>query len=160
MSLKEELGFRQPIENKANEAVLNIILTGTLLAKEGQRVFRPFGLTLAQFNVLILLKRQSFEGRINQTTLGKMMLVNRSNITGLIDRMEQAGLVRRTADPEDRRVHYVEMTEAGSRVLDKADKAYYLRVEEIMSALSGNEHNFLSSMLESVRMKLRWDGKK
>ncbi len=160
MSLQDELGFRQPIENETNEAVLNIIFTGTLLAKEGQRVFRPFGLTLAQFNVLMLLKRQSVDGRINQTTLGKMMLVNRSNITGLVDRMEEAGLVRRTDDPEDRRVHYVEMTDAGGRVLEEGHKAYFSRIEEIMSALSGNEHKFLSSMLESVRMQLHWNGKK
>jgi len=160
MSLQDELGFLQPIENKANEAVLNIILTGTLLAKEGQRVFRPLGLTLAQFNVLILLKHQSVDGRINQTTLGKMMLVNRSNITGLVDRMEQAGLVRRADDPEDRRVHYVEMTETGGQILEKAHKAYYSSIEKIMSALSGNERKFLSSMLESVRMQLHWNGKK
>ncbi len=160
MSLQDELGFRQPIENEANEVVLNIIFTGTLLAKEGQRVFRPFGLTLAQFNVLMLLKRQSVDGRINQTTLGKMMLVNRSNITGLVDRMEEAGLVRRTDDPEDRRVHYVEMTETGDRVLEEVHKTYFSRIEEIMSVLSGNEHKFLSSMLESVRMQLRWNVKK
>lgn len=160
MSLQDELGFIKPIENKANEAVLNIILSGTLLAKEGQRVFRPFGLTLAQFNVLILLKRQSVNGRINQTTLGKMMLVNRSNITGLVDRMEESGLVRRTDDPEDRRVHYVEMTDEGSRVLEKAHKVYYSRIEEIMSVLPENDRKLLSSMLESVRMQLRWNVKK
>ena len=160
MGLQDELGFIKPIENKANEAVLNIILTGTLLAKEGQRIFRPLGLTLAQFNVLMMLKSQSVDGRINQTSLGKMMLVNRSNITGLIDRMEEAGLVRRTDDPEDRRVYYVEMTDAGSRVLENARKVYFSRIEEIMSVLSGNEREFLSSMLESVRKKLRWNVEK
>jgi len=160
MGLQDELGFIKPIENKANEAVLNIILTGTLLAKEGQRIFRPLGLTLAQFNVLMMLKSQSVDGRINQTTLGKMMLVNRSNITGLIDRMEEAGLVRRTDDPEDRRVYYVEMTDAGSRVLENARKVYFSRIEEIMSVLSANEREFLSSMLESVRKKLRWNVEK
>ena len=90
MSLQDELGLENSIKNRAHEALLNVVLTGTLLVKEGDRVLRPFGLTDAQFNVLMLLKYQSDHGEMNQTSLGNMLLVNRSNVTGLIDRLEQA----------------------------------------------------------------------
>ena len=91
MSLQKELGLPNPLEAPGHEAVLNIVLTGELLAKEGDRLLRPFGLTDSQFNVLMLLKYQVKGGGINQTRLGQMLLVNRSNVTGLVD---TAGTVR------------------------------------------------------------------
>ena len=155
MGLQKELGLKNPFMHKGHETVLNIVLTGTLLAKEGNRVLQPFSLTDAQFNVLMLLKYQTSGGRINQTNLGNMMLVNRSNITGLIDRMEKSGLVRRISDPEDRRVNHVEITDKGSRILARANKVYYTRLEEIMSVLPKKEFNLLCRTLENVRQQLR-----
>ncbi len=151
MSLQTELGLSKPFKNRAHEAVLNVVFTGTLLAKEGGRILREFGLTDAQFNVLMLLKSNSVDGKINQTSLGNMLLVNRSNITGLVDRMEKARLVRRTADPEDRRVNYVEITKEGKEILKRAHITYYERVEEIMSGL---DYSVLSSLMESIRNQL------
>jgi len=94
MGLQKELGLTNPFMHKGHETVLNIVLTGTLLAKEGNRILQPFGLTDAQFNVLMLLKYQASGGRINQTNLGNMMLVNRSNITGLIDQLDNSNDTR------------------------------------------------------------------
>ena len=90
MSLQNELGFINPIETRAHEALMNVVLTSALLVKQGHRLMRPFGLTDAQFNVLMLLKYQSDNGELNQTDLGNMLVVNRSNVTGLVDRLEQA----------------------------------------------------------------------
>ena len=151
MSLQHEIGLFKSFKNRAHETLLNIVATGTILVKEAHHILRPFGITEAQFNVLMLIKHQTENGKINQTSLGNMLLVNRSNVTGLIDRMEQIGWVRRTVDAGDRRVNQVEMTEIGNEVLENAQKAYYARIEEIMSALSSEERNHLFRMLETVR---------
>ena len=155
MSLKDELGLLKPFTHRAHETVLNIVLTGTLFVKEGTRILQPFGLTDAHFNVLMLLKHHTLDGRITQTELGNMLLVNRANITGLIDRMEKAGLVRRIPDPADRRVNYIEMTEEGIKALEKANKAYYERIQEIMSSLSDSDYTSLCSLLETIRDRMR-----
>jgi DNA-binding MarR family transcriptional regulator len=155
MSLKQELGLPNPIGNYAHEAVLSIFLTGMLLAKEGDRILRPFGLTDSQFNVLMLLNYQSDNGEINQTNLGQMLLVNRSNVTGLVDRMEEAGWVERTADAEDRRINRVRLTAAGREVLSRAETAYFARIEEVMGVLPTDAHARLCFMLERVRDRLR-----
>jgi DNA-binding MarR family transcriptional regulator len=155
MALQDELGLLNPFENRAHEALLNVVLTGTLLAKEGDRILRPLGLTDAQFNVLMLLKYQSDRGEMNQTSLGNMLLVNRSNVTGLIDRLEQAGWVERVADATDRRVNRVRLTADGKRILDHAEEAYTTSVNEIMSALSTGEHDRLCTVLERLRRQLR-----
>ena len=108
MSLQEELILPNPFSHKSHEAMLSIVVTGTLLLREGAKLLRPYGLTDTHFNILMLLKYQSENGRINQTRLGNMLLIHRSNITGIIDRMEKADLVRRIADPEDRRINYID----------------------------------------------------
>ena len=154
MSLQYELCFLKPFKNLAHETLLNIVVTGTLLVKEGHRILLPFGITEAQFNVLMLLKHQTENGRMNQTMLGKMLLVNRSNVTGLIDRMEQVGWVRRTVDTGDRRVNQVKITESGHEILERAQKEYYTRIEEIMSVLSPEEREYLCRTLESVREQI------
>ena len=49
MGLQQELGFIEPISGSGHEAIMSIVLTGVMLAKEGDRLFRPFGLTDSQF---------------------------------------------------------------------------------------------------------------
>ncbi len=65
--------------------------------------------------------------------------------------MEQAGWVRRTADPEDRRINLVEMTDSGRRLYRRAHAVYYGRVEEIMAALGDSNRNELTVALEIIR---------
>lgn len=155
MSLQHELGLPQPIENPEQETIMNLVVTGTLLSKEGQRILRPLGLTDSQFNVLMLLGYQTENGEINQTKLGDMLVVNRSNVTGLIDRMEEAGWVERVADSTDRRVNRVRLTKNGRRLLEKAEKKYYERVFEVMAIWSLDEKKKLCRMLERLRARLR-----
>ncbi|MFB3789065.1 MAG: MarR family winged helix-turn-helix transcriptional regulator [bacterium] len=158
MSLQQELGLPRPITNRAHEAVMNIVLTGEMLAKEGQRLLRPFGLTDSQFNVLMLLKYQNSGAGISQTILGERLLVNRSNVTGLIDRMEQAGWVQRLADPKDRRINQVKITRAGLSVLNKAEEKYFTRIEEVIGALPAKNQTLICSLLETIRKALRKSG--
>lgn len=154
MSLQHELSLPNPFSHKAQEAMFNIVVTGTLLVKEGEKILRPFGLTDAQFNILMLLKYQSDDGRINQTRLGEMLLVNRSNITGLVDRMEKASLVIRTSDLSDRRIKYIEMTDKGREILKKTHTMYHKRLDDVMSSLSDSESGSLCSILKTVRRRL------
>lgn len=154
MGLQQELGMPNPISDIAHEAIMNIVLTGEMLAKEGQRIFRPLGLTNSQFNVLILLKHQSNHEGITQTELGARLLVNRSNVTGLIDRMEEAGWVRRTPAPGDRRINKVLLTKEGGQLLEQAEKLYYSRIREVMGGLSKKDLNAMNELLGRVRERL------
>ncbi len=154
MGLHEELGFKKPFRHRGHEALLNIMVTGDILKKEGQKILSPFEITEAHFNILMLLNYQSEDGRLNQTELGNMLLVNRSNVTGLIDRMEKTGLVRRVSDDADRRVNLVEITPEGIGILNNAQKAYFVRIDEIMSGLSADERLNLCSRMETIRKKV------
>jgi len=154
MGLREELGLPNPITNLGHEAAMNLVLTGEMLTKEAGRILRPFGLTGAQFNVLMLLENQSADGCLDQTRLGRLLVVNRSNITGLVDRMETARWVKRIAKAGDRRVKGVQITPAGRRLLKRTHKVYFQRVEEVLGRLPGESCADICRLLEQVRMRL------
>lgn len=154
MSLHEELGLKKPFKHMGQATLLNIIATSSLLMSEGQNILSGFGLTLSQLNVLMMLKYQSENGQLNQTELGSMLLLKRSGLTGLVDRMEKGGLVRRIPDPDDRRVNLVEMTDEGKQLLDKTEAPYFSRIEQITQVLSEEDHAAISLILEKIRNQL------
>ncbi|MHC5061690.1 MAG: MarR family winged helix-turn-helix transcriptional regulator [Planctomycetota bacterium] len=152
MSLKHELGLRKPIAFLEHEALLNIYFTATCMKKRAAEFLRRFGLTDVQLNVLMLLHHQSgAEGGLSQAKLSDMMLVNRANITSLVDRMEKAGLVVRTAAANDRRFNIVKLTDKARKLYAKVDPLYRKEVTKTMSCLNQTEQKKLVGLLERVR---------
>jgi len=152
MPLEQELGLKKGFETGEHEALLNIYYTASLLKKKADVFFHQFGLTDVQFNVIMLLAYQggSQQG-LSQAQLSDMMLVNRANITSLIDRMEKAGLVTRTAEPDDRRYNIVKMTAKGKKIFAKVEPSYLEQVRKIMASLDAAELRKLTTILEKVR---------
>jgi DNA-binding MarR family transcriptional regulator len=116
------------------DLVAAVMATADVFLRESQRLFRPHGLTAAQYNVLNILAA-SPEG-ISQRELGDRLVVDRSNVTGLLDRLEKSGWVRRTDDPVDRRVYRVVLTPAGRTLWGKITPLYLDVVEQITRSLS------------------------
>jgi len=154
MNLKKELNLSRSFSTPEHEMGLNIILTGTLIAKEGDRILRPFGLTDSQFQILALLRDKADGGAMTQTELGNILLVNRSNITGLIDRMEKAGWVKRKPDSKDRRVNQISLSRKGQNVLVKAEKEYQERMAEVIGALSKKDYQQMAKSLQKLRDRI------
>jgi len=155
MSLKSELGMRKGFDNPAHEALLNIYYTASRTRKKAGEFFRMQGLTDVQFNVLSLLKHQSSEnGGLTQVELSRMMLVNRANITTLIDRMEKADLVIRKPVPDDRRYNIIELTPHGLTMYHNVAGIYKRKIMEIMNILDEAELESLMGILEKLRQNL------
>ena len=155
MSLEHELELRKPIAMLPHEALLNIYYTASCLKKRAAEFFRPHNLTDVQFNLMMLLEHQSDpEEGLSQAQISDMMLVNRANITSLIDRMEKASLVVRTASPDDRRYNIIKLTGHGKKLLDQIEPLYAKEVKKIMVPLKEPEQKKLIAVLEKVRSKL------
>ncbi len=154
MPLEHELGLKKPLAIPSHEALLNIYYTSTGLRKQVTEFLRPFGLTDVQFNVLMLLKHQSeAEEGLSQARISEMMLVNRANITSLIDRMEKAGSVKRTA-ADDRRYNIIKMTVKGKKLLAKVEPLYARKVKKVMACLGKTEQKRLVNLLEKIRERI------
>jgi MarR family 2-MHQ and catechol resistance regulon transcriptional repressor len=119
------------------------------LVRGSQKLFRPHGLTAAQFNVLNLIARS--DSGMSQRELGDKLVVDRSNVTGLLDRMERAGWVRRDDDPGDRRIYRVSLTPVGRKLWERVNPRYVAAVSEVSQGLSGNQIRDCVELLVQLR---------
>ncbi|HEX2855225.1 MAG TPA: MarR family transcriptional regulator [Opitutaceae bacterium] len=116
------------------ELTKTVMATADTFLRESARLFRPYGLTGAQYNVLNILA--DTPNGISQRELGDLLVVDRSNVTGLLDRLEKAGWVQRSDHPEDRRVYQVSLTPAGRALWEKVHPRYLEVVSQLTRGLS------------------------
>jgi DNA-binding MarR family transcriptional regulator len=119
-----------------------------LLDDGDRRLLREFNLSTSQFAVLLLLDAD--EGW-RLTDLSERLLFDKSTITRIIDRLEQAGLVQRIADPTDRRVQRVVLTAAGLEQRNQARTAHERSLERRMAVLDADEQRSLCALLAKLR---------
>lgn len=113
----------------------------TALRSEGIRV------TPAQSGILFLLKQEN--GR-SMSELSKALSTDNSTITGLVDRMEKLGFVRRDASPTDRRMFRIYITPEGEEESNRAKTVIEKVNEEIKSGFSEKEIQIFKEVLCSV----------
>ncbi len=156
MGLKEELGLKKEFVSSEHEALLNIYYTASLMKKRADEFFGQYGLTDVQFNMMNLLYYESSkDGGLSQAQISDMMLVNRANITSLVDRMEKAELVTRTAHANDRRYNIIKLTAKGRSLYTKVEPHYFEKVQAAMASLDAAELKKVTGILEKVRSRLR-----
>lgn len=156
MKLEEELSLKAGIKITAHEALLNIYYTGDLIKKRAREFFSHYGITDVQFNLMELLYYQSEEKTgLTQAELSRMLLVNRSNVTSLIDRMERAKLVIRVDVPGDRRYNAIRLTNKGRKMIEDVEGKYMDEVRRVMAVLGRSEMDALIRALELIRQNIR-----
>ncbi len=95
-------------------AVTSIMRAQQLLLMRCDEVLRPRGLTFARYEVLMLLLFSS-RGSLPMKTIGSRLQVHPTSVTNAVDRLEGAGLVKRTAHPQDGRAVLVRLTATGRK---------------------------------------------
>ena len=111
-----------------------------MMTKENVRV------TTAQAGILFLLKQK--DGR-TMSELSQILSIDNSTITGLVDRLEKTGLVRRNASPHDRRASHVFINPQGIEEVDKAKKVIRMVNQEIKNGFSAEELDSFNRILKS-----------
>src|SRR5260370_23690800 len=119
-TLQHELKKKRPFEAPEQEAALGVLRTSDQLQIRFARLFREHGLTNAQYNVLRILRGEGKPLPILE--IAGRTVTEVPGITGLIDRLEKAGLVRRQRCTEDRRVVFVDLTPAALALLARLDE--------------------------------------
>ena len=147
--LQHELKKKRPFESSEEEAALNIVRTSDQLQIRLSRLLREYGLTSSQYNVLRILRG---EGK----PLPILEIANRTitvvpGITGLIDRLEQAGFVIRLRCDKDRRIIYVALTDQATKILADLDEPLHALHRKLMGHLSQGELKDIIRLLEKVR---------
>src|SRR4051794_26889825 len=119
-TLQHEIKKKRPFDRPEQEAMLNILRTADQLQIRFARLFRHFGLTPQQYNVLRILRGERRALPILEIAARMITVV--PGITGLIDRLENAGLVERKRCDHDRRVIYAGITDKALDILREIDE--------------------------------------
>lgn len=150
MKLQKELKLKQPLASLNHEALLSLVRTSTLMQKLSNRFFSKFELTDVQFNILMILKDHGDEG-LSQQELSEHLVVGKSNVVGLVDRLEKAGCVRRTPHPSDRRFNQIVLAPKGAKLERRVEQTYFQEVDRMMNVLTGAEKRVLIHAMEKIR---------
>ena len=133
-----------------NEKVLmGVVRVAEDFKKTASNVFKGFGLTFAQYNVLRVLN--SFDdGENTITNVGRIMVVTGANMTGLSKRLEKARYLVRKRDPNDERVTLLSITPRGVQVLKDIEKEKENVLESYVGGLTHEEKREVLSYLKKV----------
>ena len=128
--LVDEICLNRPFTGLAEAAFLSLVWTWQSVEGVGRAFFPRYGITGAQFNVLMILA--DFHGRaFRQHELAEILVVNRASIGGVLERMERDGWIERTPDPADKRAMLVSLAPEGEAKLAEVRAPYYRLMAEI-----------------------------
>ncbi len=152
MDYKEYIDLPMDFECRTHESLMNLWWTSTILKKVSKRFFHPELSSESQFNILMAIEYTKKE--LTQNELSKRLLVDKSNITGLIDRLEKLDLLYRAKIANDRRSYHIKLTKKGSTLVLELEKRYLELVYKIMSELDKNEIEQLIKITRKIRIGL------
>jgi DNA-binding MarR family transcriptional regulator len=110
--------------------------------------------TLPRFDLLANLEREDGQ---TLAALSRRMLVTAGNLTGLVDRAERDGVVERRADPKDRRLSRVFLTDKGRRLIHEILPLHAGHVGQLLRGLEPTERRELRRLLGKLRDSLARD---
>ena len=134
-------------------ALIELLRTADAVWDASRVFFARWDLSPSQFNVLNLLRLNG--AGLSQTDLSRELLTHRSNVTGLVDRLEKRGLVARRDATGDRRAYSVVLTAAGAALLRQILPGYYRRACAVWSGVSGRRASELASHLREIAKNAR-----
>ncbi|AMD00600.1 MarR family winged helix-turn-helix transcriptional regulator [Halomonas chromatireducens] len=112
-----------------------------------QAFFKEYGLQAGEFDVLATLRRSGAPYRLGPTQLFETLMISSGGMTSRLDRLEKAGLIRRSPNPEDRRGTLVSLTEEGLALMNRMVPRHVENEARMLAALSREEQRALSELL-------------
>ena len=121
MELRDEIKQTKPFASLEEEAHLSVERTAAVLGHGFAEAIKPYGITPTQYNVLRILRGAGDAG-LCRHEVRERLVAQVPDVTRLLDRLEDAGLVVRERDATDRRLVATRITAAGLRLLKRLDQ--------------------------------------
>ncbi len=154
-TLLEELQQSRPFDSPADEALVALMRTATLIRRAIAQRVEPYGISPAQYNVLRILRGAGPSG-LPTLAVRDRLIEEAPGITRLIDKLEQAGHVHRARAGTDRRVVHCVISEKGLRLLDAMDTLIKETASLVARGLPDlSEQDQLIGLLQRVRDGVR-----
>jgi len=131
-------------------AATSIMRAQQIVQTRVEDVLRPFDLTFARYEALVLLGFTR-RGALPMGKMGERLMIHPTSVTNIVDRLEAQGFVRRRPHQTDRRTTLVEITETGRQITERATKEVIASAFGL-EALSDREVEQLTRLLRKVRV--------
>ena len=141
---------REPKPSLEAQVFVSLLRAADSLTRGAEALLKPSGLSGTQYNVLRILRGAGPDGLLCRE-IGCRMISRDPDITRLLNRLEDRGLVERTRDKSDRRVIFGKVTSAGVKLLREMDAPLEKRGREMLRHVSQEKLKQLIELLELVR---------
>lgn len=119
-----------------------------------EEVYSGYGLDGGLYDVLATLRRSGRPYRLRSSDFARSLMLTASGATKRLDRLEQAGLIRREPDHDDRRGVLIELTDKGRRLVDAVTPAHLDNERRLLSGLTDAEQRRLAGLLRKLGLSL------
>ena len=141
---------RPDLDVSSMEIIARISLAERLIDEQMRNACLEFGLERWGFDVLVTLRRAGEPYQLTPTQLYSSLLRTSGAITNRIDRLEEAGFVKRLKDPKDRRGTLVSLTPKGLKTIETAIDAHVVMEERMLASLSSGDRKTFASLLRRL----------
>ena len=150
MKLQHEIKQSKPFRCAAEEAYLSIVRTAAMLEHALAQALKPFDITPTQYNVLSILRGAGADG-LCRNEVGGRLVTAMPDVTRLLDRMEDTGLIVRQRSTTDRRVVSTKLTKKGLDLVGKLDAKVVEVHEKQFRNVDRRELTSLIALLGEIR---------
>ena len=135
-------------DNQVEQEVYRMLTKAYLLLDDYDRhFFAEHGLSTRQFWALQHLDRKQ---GCSMVDLSRLLFTDKSNVTGIVDRLERLHLVSRTPDTHDRRVILITLTPEGQHLRDSLSEQHQARIRDLMSVVNSAHLHSLLEYLQAI----------
>jgi DNA-binding MarR family transcriptional regulator len=145
---------RPDLDVQALATVGRILRTAHLLDGALARGLAAYELQPGWFDLLAALRRAGAPYELNPSELMRATLLSSGGMTKRLDRLEEAGLIERRPDPDDRRGTRVRLTRRGKATIDRALATHVANEELLLADLSPAERDALDGLLRRLLVRL------
>ncbi|CAL9524486.1 hypothetical protein SUDANB6_03922 [Streptomyces sp. enrichment culture] len=141
---------RPDLDTAAMEVFGRIHRLSRAMGDRLEKAYARYGISRGEFDVLAALRRSGEPYTLSPRQLSATLMLTTGGMTGRLDKLERAGLLRRSPDPHDRRGLQVTLTEQGLELIDEAVGAGLAVQTEALSALEEEKAGRLAALLREL----------
>ena len=156
--LQLEIQQSKPFQSLELEAMLNLARTSDEVRRLSQEILKPHGISITQYNMLRILRGAGALG-LTCAQISERMITHAPDLTRLLDRLQQRGLVAREREEQDRRVILSRITHEGLELLELASPALEAAPPKLFRGISKVRVRALIDALEQIRCAVLRDRK-
>jgi len=148
MNLEDAIKQTKPFKDEYTKLGVNLMYTSNWFVGNLKDHFKKFGITIKQFNILRILK--GADKPVSTNFIRERLLDRMSDVSRIVDRMEDKDLVQKTSCSKDKRLIDVSLTAQGLQLLLKVNKSMD-RINNLMTNLKPSETKQLNKLLDKLR---------